>query len=365
MDLLQNRVRRVQEKMGQEQVDLLLLGPTSNLFYLTGLTTVADERLQLGVVSAQGGVHLLLPEMYRNIAEGPQAFWELSTWQDGENLSGKLQGLLGRPPKVAIDETMRAEHLMLLLPHLQGAQLVPASQVIQECRIYKDALEVQAIREACALVDQVVLDVIPLMREGMTEVQLAWQLERLCREHGAQGPSFHPIVGFGPGGADPHHDAGDIPLERNQMVVMDFGAKWNHYCSDITRTVCFGSATEEMRKVYNLVLQANRAAFQAAKVGVPCEAVDAAARKVITDGGYGPYFVHRTGHGLGLDIHEEAYIVQGSTRPLAKGMVFSVEPGIYLPGRFGVRIEDLAAMGDHQAECLNNCPRELVETDRL
>ena len=209
------------------------------------------------------------------------------------------------------------------------------------------------------------LDVIPLMKEGMTELQLAWQLERLCREHGAEGISFQPIVGFGPGGADPHHDSGDIPLQRNQMVVMDFGAKLQHYCSDITRTVCFGTATEEMRRVYDLVLQANRAAFQAAKVGVPCEAVDAAARKVIEEGGYGPYFVHRTGHGLGLDYHEEAYIVQGSTRPLGKGMVFSVEPGIYLPGRFGVRIEDLAAMGDQEAMCLNNCPRELVETDRL
>ncbi len=357
------RIAAIQKQMMAQQVSHLILGPSANLFYLTGLSPMPDERLQLLVIPAQGEPALVLPELYRTMVEEAGGGWTLYTWGDGQPPEQALQKLLAGVTKAAVDEQLWAMHLLQLLPFLQNAQLVEASQVVGEVRMHKDSQELQLLKKAAELADAVVPWVIPQLHEGITEKQVAFLIERCMREAGAEGISFRPVVGFGPGSADPHHTASDLPLQKGQMVVMDFGCKWKGYCSDMTRTICFGKATPEMRQVYEIVLAANRAGFAAAKAGTPCEQVDAAARKVITDAGYGEYFIHRTGHGLGLDDHEETYIVAGNRRPLEEGLVFSIEPGIYLPGRFGVRIEDIAAMTPEGVWCLNECPRELIEVE--
>lgn len=357
------RIAAIQKQMMAQQVSHLILGPSANLFYLTGLSPMPDERLQLLVIPAQGEPALVLPELYRTMVEEAGGGWTLYTWGDGQPPEQALQKLLAGVTKAAVDEQLWAMHLLQLLPFLQSAQLVEASQVVGEVRMHKDSQELQLLKKAAELADAVVPWVIPQLHEGITEKQVAFLIERCMREAGAEGISFRPVVGFGSGSADPHHTASDLPLQKGQMVVMDFGCKWKGYCSDMTRTICFGKATPEMRQVYEIVLAANRAGFAAAKAGTPCEQVDAAARKVITDAGYGEYFIHRTGHGLGLDDHEETYIVAGNRRPLEEGLVFSIEPGIYLPGRFGVRIEDIAAMTPEGVWCLNECPRELIEVE--
>ena len=194
---------------------------------------------------------------------------------------------------------------------------------------------------------------------GRIEQDVAADINRLLREHGMEGEGFC-IIGSGPASASPHHMTSERVIQPGDSVVCDFGALLNHYYSDITRTVHIGEPSDEYRRVYDTVLRANRAALAAAGPGVPCQEVDLAARAVITEAGYGEYFIHRVGHGLGLDVHEDPYMVEGNEMPLRPGMVFSDEPGIYIPGRFGVRVEDILVCTDDGAESLNHVNRELV-----
>jgi Xaa-Pro aminopeptidase len=187
------------------------------------------------------------------------------------------------------------------------------------------------------------------------------RLNQLMTERG-MAPMFG-ICASGPNSASPHYNTGERVIEAGDAVIFDWGGELNGYLSDMTRTVVIGEPSDEYRKVYDIVLRANQAAFAAVRPGVPCEDVDRAARDVITDAGYGEHFIHRVGHGLGLDVHEEPYMVSGNTLPLAPGMVFSDEPGIYLDGKFGIRIEDTVVCTKDGAERINSAPRDLVVMD--
>jgi Xaa-Pro aminopeptidase len=225
-------------------------------------------------------------------------------------------------------------------------------------RAIKDADELERLAAAGAAVDAVFDEIARAGFAGRRETDIGAELARLLREHGHSRVDF-TVVGSGPNGAKPHHDVGERVIEDGDMVVLDFGGLKDGYGSDITRTVHVGEPTAEEREVHEIVERAQQAGFEAVRPGAACQEVDRAAREVISDAGYGEYFIHRVGHGIGLTTHEPPYMVEGETRPVEPGMCFSIEPGIYLPGRFGVRIEDIVVAVDGGGRRLNNTGREL------
>lgn len=224
----------------------------------------------------------------------------------------------------------------------------------------KSAAEIAALRTAGAQVDAIFQELLSWRWQGRSEGEVSEMIAAAMRQRGCEAVDF-VIVGSGPNGASPHHGGSDRVIEHGDTVILDYGGPFaGGYFADITRTVVVGEASAEVRKVYDAVRAAQEAGVQAVRPGVPCQTVDATARAIITAAGYGPLFNHRLGHGIGLDGHEEPYIVTGNALVLAPGMTFSVEPGVYLPGRFGVRIEDIVACTADGVERLNTCSRELM-----
>lgn len=356
------RLAKVQENMQAKKIDYLFLTASPNTFYLTGISTIYDERMQLYIVPPKGSMVFILPAMIRGLIESMNdGQWDTYYWKDGERPADLLNSYCSQPQRVAVDDLMRTQHLLQILPFFKDAEIFPAEEVMKECRMYKDKDEIAMLKQAGQLVDEVVGEILPFLKEGVTEQEIAFKIEFMCKSKGAEAMSFNPIIAFGANGANPHPGYTKEPLAKGQFITMDFGVRLGNYCSDITRTVCLGKATDEMKQIYNTVLAANRAGFAAAQLGAACEDVDKAARQIITEAGYGPNFLHRTGHGIGIELHEEAYIVAGNKRPLEPGMAFSIEPGIYIAGRMGVRIEDIVVATANGPISMNEYPRELIE----
>jgi Xaa-Pro aminopeptidase len=225
-------------------------------------------------------------------------------------------------------------------------------------RALKDADELERLAAAGAAADATLEELVKTPFAGRRETEIAADLNRLLREHGHSQVDF-TVVGSGPNGANPHHEMGERTIEQGDMVVLDFGGLKDGYGSDTTRTVHVGEPTDEEREVYEVVRRAQQAGFEAVRPGATCQDVDRACRNVISDAGYGDYFIHRTGHGIGLTTHEPPYMVEGDTHPVEPGMCFSIEPGIYLPGRFGVRIEDIVTATEDGGRRLNNTSHEM------
>ncbi|NLO89418.1 MAG: aminopeptidase P family protein [Clostridia bacterium] len=362
MEVYVNRVKRVRELMEERDIQCLFTAPSSNIFYLTGVKTTLDERLQLAVLSREGPLFLVLPEMYKEAASDLGEGFELLTWADQQDPMEPVREACGTiKGRAAVDPKLWAGHLLRLMETFKDCTFVDAGELLGKVRSIKDEEELRCLKKAGELADEVMGEVLKEISVGMTELELAHFIERKIKEKGADDISFKPIVASGPNGAMPHHIPGDRNIEKGDLVVLDFGAVLEGYCSDITRTVFVGKAGNEEKEIYRIVMEANEAGYRAAVTGALCGDVDRAAREVIDRAGYGRFFIHRTGHGIGLDYHEEPYIVEGSKVSLEKGMVFSVEPGIYIPQRFGIRIEDIVAVTDRGPVRLNNFPRELVE----
>jgi Xaa-Pro aminopeptidase len=249
-------------------------------------------------------------------------------------------------------------HLQRLFPE---SEFVPASQVLTPLRMRKAAEEMETLKEAAAIVDEVFTNLLQGSLQGHSELEIAGTIEQEMRRLGGEGVAFETLVASGPNGALPHHRAGQRRVQEGDLVILDFGCRLRGYHSDITRTVVCGRATGEVRRVYEIVQRAQERAVRAVGPGTPAEEVDRAARSEIESAGYGEHCIHRTGHGIGLEIHEPPNIVEGNRLPLDVGMTFSVEPGIYLSGQFGVRIEDIVVVTPEGAERLNQSTRELQE----
>lgn len=241
-----------------------------------------------------------------------------------------------------------------------NAKLVPFNKEIYAFRAVKEDWELDRMRQAQKIADRAFEEVLPRIKAGMTELELQAELIYCMYKNGAEGLSFDPIVVSGPNTSLPHGVAGERVIQEGDFITMDFGVLYKGYCSDTTRTVALGYATEEMKKVYNTVLQAQLAGIAATKPGVPGKDIDGAARKVITDAGYGQYFGHGYGHSLGLEIHENPSPNAGNDKPMPMGAVCSAEPGIYLPGKFGVRIEDVTILTEDGCEDITGCPKNLI-----
>ena len=340
----------------------LLVSPGPDLAYLTAYRPPPLERLTLLVLTPSIDPTLVVPTLERPLAErvpGALGLLTVRDWRDStDDPYAIVAGMLG-PGRYAVTDRTWASHLLALERVAPDRSFVAASEAVPLLRAVKDADEIQRLRAVANGADAAFADVIELPFAGRAETDVAAELDRLLRDHGHQRVDF-TIVGSGPNAASGHHEPGERRIQPGDAVVMDFGGMRDDYCSDITRTVFVGEPSREEREVYAIVRAAQQAAFEAVRPGVAAEEVDRAARAVITEAGYGERFVHRTGHGIGLEIHEPPYIVEGNRTPLEAGMTFSDEPGIYLEGRFGVRIEDQVAVTAQGAERLNEASRELT-----
>ncbi len=370
-DVHTDRRERAAARLRKRNADGVICFPSRNLQYLTGFDEEPGERHFLLVLPAAGRAGdepadpvLLVPALYERQVREETSVDDVRTWADGDDPTAAVRGLLDecglRGGRLLVDDTMWARFTQDLRAAAPDATWGLASEALADLRVRKDEAELTAMRAAAAAADATVADLRDLGSDavGMTERELAaWIGDRLA-DHGGEGVPFETIVGAGPNGAKPHHGHGDREIEAGEPVVLDFGTRVDGYPSDQTRTLVFdGDPPEEYERVHEVVREAQAAAVDAVEPGVAAEAVDRAARTVIEDAGYGDAFVHRTGHGVGLDVHEEPYVVAGNDRALEPGMVFSVEPGIYLDDRFGCRIEDLVVVTENGRERLNGTDR--------
>ena len=356
------RLARTALMAGSNGVDALVVAPGPDLVYLTGYDPPPLERLTALVVRPDADAVLIVPTLERPRAEeaGVDAFVGLADWPDGGDPYDLLRELLPAGSReIAVSDRLWAVHLLGLLASVPNASVRTASPVLSPLRAVKDALEIELLRAASEAADRVFDRIVRARFEGRRERDVADDLAALLVEEGHDVALF-TIVGSGPNGASPHHEPAERVIGSGDAVVLDFGGRRRGYSSDITRTVYVGDPTDEMRDVHAVVREAHRAAFELAAPGVAAQDVDRAARDVIEDAGFGERFIHRTGHGIGLEEHEDPYLVAGNAAPLVAGNAFSIEPGIYLPGRFGVRIEDIVIVTDDGARSLNGAPREPV-----
>ncbi|WP_285116009.1 aminopeptidase P family protein [Leifsonia sp. fls2-241-R2A-40a] len=341
--------------------DGLVVAPGPDLAYFADYLPVATtERITLLVIPADGEPTMLVPALERGGAAETRAAGaiRLADWADGDDEYVPAAGLLRPDGRYAISDATWAMHLLGLQEKLPSARFAAISNALPLLRAVKTEDEVDRLAAAGAAADATFEDVLRLPFAGRTELQLAAELDRLLREHGHSQVDF-TIVAAGPNGADPHHEPGDRIIAEGDTVVLDFGGLLDGYGSDTTRTVHVGEPTDEEHEVFEVVKAAQQTAFEAVAVGVPCQEIDRVARRVIREAGYGEFFIHRVGHGIGVTTHEPPYLVEGEERPIEAGMCFSIEPGIYLPGRFGVRIEDIVVAAEDGGHRLNNSSREL------
>jgi Xaa-Pro dipeptidase len=344
-------------------VDALLISPGSDLAYLLGAGGSSFERLTCLVLPVGGTPVLVVPKLeapgYAGLPTDELGV-EVATWVDGEDPYRLVTKSLKATKRVAVADMMPALHTLALRDAIGGEQVL-AGPVLRELRMRKDAVEIAALRKAGAAIDRVHARVGEWLRAGRTEAEVGADIAAAIVEEGHTVAEF-VIVGSGPNGASPHHGLSDRVIEAGDVVVVDIGGPVAEgYNSDSTRTYSVGEPRfDDVRATYAVLQAAQQAAVDAVKPGVTAEAVDAAARDVIADAGFGEYFVHRTGHGIGLDVHEEPYIVSGNSLVLEPGMAFSVEPGIYLPGRWGARIEDIVVATETGVESVNTRPHDLV-----
>ncbi len=364
--MVEERLRKLMLRGRAHDLDCVALVPGANLRYLTGLKMFLSERPIVAFFPIEGRPALLLPAFEATRLKDDLALEiDLYPYRDEEGHEGALEracstlGLAGKRTGVEY-LTMRVLELKLLEEHAPGCQIVALESLMTELRLVKDATEIEHMRRAVDITEQALRGVREIIRPGLTELQVAAELKMALFRTGAEGLAFDPLVLAGPNSASPHASPSERPIQSGDVVTIDCGATWRGYCADITRVFAVGRIDPELEKAYRAVKEANRAGRAAARMGVPAQEVDRAARRVIIEAGYGEYFSHRTGHGLGLEVHEPPYIVEGNERVLEPGMVFTVEPGIYLTGVGGVRIEDDVMVTANGAETLTAFSRELI-----
>jgi Xaa-Pro aminopeptidase len=375
----QARMARVRSRMDELGVDALLLSHGADLPWLTGYRAMPLERLTMLVLRPAGDPVLVVPALEAPRVAGADELFTLLPWTDDQDPIELVASILtatggagtgGATLRCAISDRAWATTMLALQRRLAAARWAEASTVTSPIRAVKDAAELAALRMAGSAADRVAAALqgggIGLI--GRKESEVSGQIAGLLIEEGHQQVNF-AIVGSGPNAASPHHEPGGRVIGRGETVVCDFGGSYSldgdvGYCSDITRTVVTGSPSTEIDECYQVLYAAQQAAVLAARAGVRAEHVDHVAREIIHDAGFGHLFVHRTGHGIGIEEHEDPYVVAGNEEPLQPGHAFSVEPGIYWPDRFGMRLEDIVVIGDDGSpEALNSADHHLIVVD--
>ncbi|TCC47842.1 aminopeptidase P family protein [Kribbella capetownensis] len=359
--VLRSRLERAREAAAGTG---LLIAPGSDLRYLIGQPGGSFERLTTLVIPADGAPALVVPKLEAPGYDGlplEELGVEVVTWVDGDDAYGLVADRLRGSDRVAVSDFTPALHVLAMRDALPKAEQTLGGPIVRELRMRKDAAEVEALRKAGAAIDRVHARVGEWLRPGRTEAEVGADIADAIVEEGHVVADF-VIVASGPNGASPHHALSDRVIEAGDVVVVDIGGPVAEgYNSDSTRTYAVGAPRDaDVAATYAVLRDAQQAAVDAVRPGVSAESIDAAARDVIAAAGFGDFFIHRTGHGIGLDVHEEPYIVGGNGLLLEPGMAFSVEPGIYQPGRWGARIEDIVVVTEHGVEPMNTRPHDLV-----
>lgn len=353
------RIVRARERMHELNVDVLCLSVGPDLPYLIGYEAVPLERLTMLVVPRDDDAILVVPQLEApRVVEQPGLF-SVHPWAETEDPVQIVAGYVGRAGVVAVGDHTWARFVLALQAVLGTARFVPASRVMSPLRAIKDDAEIAALARAAQAVDDIAATLRDEPFVGRTELDLQREIVERMLDAGHERANF-AIVASGPHAASPHHDAGDRIVEPGDVVLCDFGGTMAGYCSDITRMFVAGELDREIGTAYDALVEAQEAAVRSAVIGARCCDVDAVARDILGAAELADRFVHRTGHGIGMEAHEDPYLVAGETTRLAAGHAFSIEPGVYLPGRFGLRLEDIVVATEDGPRRLNRAPRDLA-----
>jgi Xaa-Pro dipeptidase len=358
------KIKEMTMKLKEEGFGAMLVGPSSDLEYLTGLHFHPDERFKALVALEDGSFFHIIPELYYEEArEKLGAESEIYVWSDSEgflsavNRAKSEYGINGIT--IGVNDGIRAVDIIDMKECLD-VSFANGTGILEKMRLIKNEEERNNLRKAAAIADEVMGKVIEFIRPGMLERDISKKIEELFLECGAQGLAFDSIVASGPNTSRPHYNRDDRRIEEKDIIIIDMGCRYNGFCSDISRTVFVGEPTEEQRKIFDIVVRANSAAEDIVKPGVTAGQADTAARSIIREEGYGSCFLNRTGHGIGMAVHEGPYIKEGNTQVLEPGMTFSIEPGIYIAGRFGMRVEDIVLVTGNGREVLNKYTKDII-----
>lgn len=361
---LVNKINEITKHMREDGLDLLFIGTSTDLEYLTGLSSMSCERFKALTILKDGRHFFICPELYYE--ETRKAFGDKETifvWSDSEgflksvdeaNCLYHLEDM-----NIGVNDVIRAID-MIAIQGVISANFLDGSGVMEKVRQIKDEEEMKLMKKAALIADQVAEEIVRFIRPGLTEGDIAKRIKELFIEKGADDISFEPIVASGPNSSKPHYNDDKRIIEERDIIVLDFGGRYKGYCSDMSRTVFIGKPTKEQEEVYNIVRQANTEAELFARQGVTASEVDKKARDIIKKAGYGQYFLNRTGHGIGMAIHEAPYIKEGNGVVLKNGMTFSIEPGIYIAGQFGMRIENIVLVENSESNVLNKFTKEII-----
>jgi Xaa-Pro aminopeptidase len=353
------RLARVRARMTELGVDVLCCSIGPDLPYLTGYEAMPLERLTMLVVPRDGDAVLVVPRLEApRVAEDERAF-TVEPWDETDDPIARVAAHVGAATTVAIGDQTWARFVLALQDALPGARLRSANDVVGPLRAVKDPDEVERLRRAARAVDDVAVALRERPFRGRSELEVHREIVERLLDAGHERVNF-AIVASGPNAASPHHDPGDRVIGPGDVVLCDFGGTMQGYCSDITRMFTVGEPADDVRDAYAALVTAQEESVRAATIGTPCEAVDAAARDALARAGLAEWFIHRTGHGIGIDAHEDPYVVQGNATALEAGHAFSIEPGVYFPGRFGLRLEDIVVATPTGPERLNRAPRDLA-----
>ncbi len=356
------RIARVAASIKANGSDVIFVTPSADLTYLTGYSALPLERLTCLAINADGKSWMIVPTLERPSAEAhdiEQYGIELLDWSETENPYAKFANAVGQVSKPLVNNLMWVEKAL----HIQdafGSSIELANKVLSDIRAVKTGQEIAALHEAGRAIDSVHSQMASWLRPGRTEREVGRDIADAILQSGHATVDF-VIVASGPNGASPHHEVSDRVIGANEPVVVDIGGTMpSGYCSDSTRTYVCGQAPKKYVEYYDALAEAQRAAVEYARPGVTCESVDTVARNILKDHGLGDYFIHRTGHGIGMETHEEPYIVSGNRQILVEGHAFSIEPGFYIPGKYGARIEDIVTCNATGIDNANNTSRDLV-----
>ncbi|WP_195946019.1 M24 family metallopeptidase [Paraclostridium bifermentans] len=351
------RLNAVLDQMKKNSIDQMLISDPYAIFYLTGKMIHPGERLLALYINVNENNKMFINELFPVTEDlGVEMVW----FNDTQNSVEIVSNGIDKNGTIGVDKNWPAKFLLALMDLCPNCKFVNSSYIVDTLRSSKDEEEKDLMRKASALNDEAMKRLKDTINADLTEKQLANKLSGIYEDLGADGFSFSPIIGFGPTGADPHGTPGDRKVKAGDAIILDIGCVKDNYCSDMTRTVFYKEAPEKAKEVFEIVLEANKRAIALVKPGVRFCDIDAAARDYITEKGYGKYFTHRTGHSIGLECHDMGDVSSVNTDCVQEGMIFSVEPGIYLPGEFGVRIEDLVLVTKDGHENLNKHDKELV-----
>lgn len=350
--------------MEESNIDVMFMAPSEDLEFLMGFSPHMDERFQGLFITKDSRIFYVVPKLNREeVQDAIGSDGRVFDWGDGEGFLGILSRVFEDydliHKTIGVNGTARAVN-MLGIEGVLNVNFRSGKSILEELRIIKSEDEVKNLREAARMADSVFQELIKFIRPGIQERDIKVKIKELFMEMGAHGLSFEPIVASGPNSSKPHYNKDSRVVEEKDIVLLDFGCKYKGMCSDISRTVFLGDISEEEKRIYDIVYRANEAAEKYVKIGVTAESVDKKARNIIEAEGYGRNFLNRVGHGIGYSVHEAPYIKGGNKRELQEGMAFSIEPGIYIQGKFGIRIEDIVVVTENGGEILNRASKEVI-----